>query len=233
MYHGRLLANPTPSSSSCMGCSSADSTADARTASLHSQKPQDTAFSSRKTPSEISQALTAHNSSAQITAEPSQRRSPAWAVGQAFPVVAGRLSFCVFSSHDDAKRRQKEQVTTHYLLTADYHLRYQPFAKDFGPVNLGVLHSFCRFMRKHWDEASRQRKEIIYYSVSTPNLGMHRLQLGRDVVITGWPFAAGVRQCTDKLCLPSISLSCCGARIYTRSGVGALWFNSRPSIRNV
>jgi hypothetical protein len=158
------------------------------------------------------------------SSEPSQRRpdrGSAWAVGHAFPVVAGRLSFAAFSSHDDANRRQDE-LSKKLVLTADYHLRYQAFAKDFGPISLGVLHSFCRFMRKHWDDSLRNKREMLYYTVIIisqkaiifPACHPQLQQFPHTFTNTGACFAAGICQCTDKLRLSACFFPCRGTWIH-------------------
>ena len=58
-------------------------------------------------------------------------------------LVPGRLAF--LSATAPTVRRIKESPGGEHLrfVSSDLHNMYHPFAQDFGPVNLGVVHRFC------------------------------------------------------------------------------------------
>jgi len=90
-----------------------------------------------------------------------------WRVGAIYPMVPGRLSFVVHSS-DEQTQEQINAFPRKYFFSADFQERYEPFCDDFGPVNLGVVHSFALFMRKYWHCQALQNRELVYYSDDTP-----------------------------------------------------------------
>ena len=53
------------------------------------------------------------------------------------PFISGRLYFAV------VKRPPSDTSRRHYFQT-DTTLQYEPFFKDFGPLNLGLLYRFCK-----------------------------------------------------------------------------------------
>jgi hypothetical protein len=82
-----------------------------------------------------------------------------------YNIMPDRLSFAIIRSHEEAVKCQAA-LPEKYLFTADFQELYRPLNRDFGPVNLGVIHSFCVFMRKML--ACSQGQELVYYSVSPP-----------------------------------------------------------------
>jgi hypothetical protein len=96
------------------------------------------------------------------------QREPSLFVGQIYSVVPGGLAFAAFASHSDAEACQ-EKFPHMLFVSGDFHDLYQPFSADFGPVNLGVIHSFCEFMRKFSDCP----KQVVYYSVCVTKLNFH------------------------------------------------------------
>ncbi len=86
-----------------------------------------------------------------------------WNVGEVYSIIPGRLSFAMFSTHKEAQDRQKASQDLLFV-SGEFQDLYLPFASDFGPVNLGVIHSFCQFLRSF----STCPNEVVYYSVSRP-----------------------------------------------------------------
>lgn len=86
-----------------------------------------------------------------------------WRVGAIYPVVPGRLSF-VAHVNERQTHEQIDAFPRKYFFSADFQERYEPFCMDFGPVNLGVVHSFCLFLRKYWNCNALQNRELVYYS---------------------------------------------------------------------
>jgi hypothetical protein len=60
--------------------------------------------------------------------------------------------------------------------------RYEPFAFDFGPVNLYVVNAFVTEMRKYWNCPELRSRELVYYCVSYP---MHTIHSARHVTLHG------------------------------------------------
>jgi hypothetical protein len=92
-------------------------------------------------------------------------------VGNVYSIVREKLSFAIIRSHDEAIQFQGA-LPDKYLFTADFQDLYKPINKDFGPVNIGIVHSFCMFMRKMFDCA--QGQELVYYSVCSLSCAFHR-----------------------------------------------------------
>lgn len=84
-----------------------------------------------------------------------------WTAGKVYSVLPGRLSFAAFHSHADARKCEQDVFPDKVFVSGDFQDLYQPFATDFGPVNLGVVHSFCEFLKTF----SNCSEEIVYYSV--------------------------------------------------------------------
>ena len=63
-------------------------------------------------------------------------------------LIRNRLAF-TSSSTDNIKGLKKsfENKEVAYI-TSELHHLYEPYAKDFGPVNLGILHRFCTALSK-------------------------------------------------------------------------------------
>lgn len=91
-------------------------------------------------------------------------------VGNVYTILQDKLSFAIIRSHDEAVRCQGA-LPEKYLFTADFQELYRPICHDFGPVNLGVIHSFSLFMRRMFECAGGQ--ELVYYSVSHPYFIIH------------------------------------------------------------
>ena len=51
-----------------------------------------------------------------------------------------------------------------FFFNIDNDLRYFPFNKDFGPLNLGQLYRFCSLLNSKLQSDRYKRKVIYYYS---------------------------------------------------------------------
>eukprot|EP00759_Apiculatamorpha_spiralis_P013297 PhF_6_TR19989/c0_g1_i1/m.29165/K06639/CDC14; cell division cycle 14 len=80
------------------------------------------------------------------------------ALGNVAEIIPGRLLFTSLCMHPES------DDTTQYL-TIDNDLIYAPFFADFGPLNLGMLVTFCRSLDSHLEAAKKTNKEIIFYSL--------------------------------------------------------------------
>lgn len=86
-----------------------------------------------------------------------------WRPGLIYTVVPGKLSFVVHTSLEHTQ----EMITTfpnRFFFSSSYHETYEPFCLDFGPVNLGVVYSFCLFVRDHQRCPTLMDTELVYYS---------------------------------------------------------------------
>jgi cell division cycle 14 len=92
-----------------------------------------------------------------------------WRVGAIYSVVPGRLSFVAHES-DQQTMEQIDAFPRKYFFSADFQERYQPYCNDFGPVNLGVVHAFCQFMRKYFNCQSLRNRELVYYTEPGPGV---------------------------------------------------------------
>jgi hypothetical protein len=48
------------------------------------------------------------------------------------------------------KTQPKPTLTTHYF-TPDVNFLYAPFFADFGPLNMGMIHSFCVLLERKFE----------------------------------------------------------------------------------
>ncbi len=58
-------------------------------------------------------------------------------------LIAGRLAFLSAPKSTIQKIKQSPDGEKSRFVSSDLHNRYHPFADDFGPVNLGIVHRFC------------------------------------------------------------------------------------------
>jgi len=80
-----------------------------------------------------------------------------------YPVIPGRLSYTAHTNND----MTRDEIRNHpalFFFSDDHQELYFPFCADFGPVNLGVVHSFCRMLRGVLAERELAHRELIYYS---------------------------------------------------------------------
>jgi len=83
--------------------------------------------------------------------------------GDVYPLIPGKLSFTVHDS-DAMTRRAIEKEPNLFFFSSDFHERYEPFCADFGPVNLGVVHSFCIFIDGYMSHKQLKDRTLIYYT---------------------------------------------------------------------
>ena len=57
---------------------------------------------------------------------------------------------------------KKVSDKTHFF-SIDRELVYEPFAADFGPLNLGLLYRYCKALRAKFDEPKLQNHMIVHY----------------------------------------------------------------------
>jgi hypothetical protein len=55
------------------------------------------------------------------------------------------------------RQRAQENNSALKFVSSDLHRRYFPLAADFGPVNLGVVHRFCKAMHKRMAECDGRK----------------------------------------------------------------------------
>uniref|UniRef100_A0A6U4KCZ2 protein-tyrosine-phosphatase n=1 Tax=Hemiselmis andersenii TaxID=464988 RepID=A0A6U4KCZ2_HEMAN len=91
-----------------------------------------------------------------------------WKTGHTLPLIPGRLSFGVHTSDAQTKSEIKKHPAL-FFFSSDFQERYEPFCADFGPVNLGIVHSFCGMMRGFMTDKRILSREIVYYTSSAPN----------------------------------------------------------------
>jgi len=102
-----------------------------------------------------------HDAPSRAASAPSQIRP--WRVGAIYPIIPGRLSYVVHRDEEQT-REHIDAFPRKYFFSADFQERYEPFCMDFGPVNLGVVHQFCTFMRRYWKCCALKERELVYYS---------------------------------------------------------------------
>ena len=74
-------------------------------------------------------------------------------------LIPNRLAFATGSSDDIKKMKQRMPILKARFMSSDLHRKYVPFAADFGPVNLGVVHRFCDAFAKR---LFKQEGQLVY-----------------------------------------------------------------------
>eukprot|EP00961_Rhodomonas_salina_P262986 3554036-Rhodomonas_salina.2 len=69
-----------------------------------------------------------------------------WGIGRLYTVIPGRLSFSVHLNDEMTIDKIKAHPDL-FFFSSYCQDEYTPFCRDFGPVNLGVVHRFCQYMR--------------------------------------------------------------------------------------
>ena len=76
------------------------------------------------------------------------------------PLIPDKLAFASGSAHEIHALKTYYQHANVIFITSDLHHKYVPFALDFGPVNLGIVHRFCVAMNKRLE---RLKSSLIVY----------------------------------------------------------------------
>jgi protein-tyrosine phosphatase len=63
-----------------------------------------------------------------------------------------------------AKPPTERQVPDLHFFTADNKLRYEPFASDFGPLNIGQIYVFCATLSSKLKDPALASQQIMFYS---------------------------------------------------------------------
>eukprot|EP00281_Chroomonas_sp_CCMP1168_P021964 CAMPEP_0206228476 /NCGR_PEP_ID=MMETSP0047_2-20121206/9189_1 /ASSEMBLY_ACC=CAM_ASM_000192 /TAXON_ID=195065 /ORGANISM="Chroomonas mesostigmatica_cf, Strain CCMP1168" /LENGTH=389 /DNA_ID=CAMNT_0053651721 /DNA_START=166 /DNA_END=1335 /DNA_ORIENTATION=+ len=83
-------------------------------------------------------------------------------VGEIYEILPGKLSFAVFTG-DDMTREYIQRHKKLFFFSANHQESYEPFCADFGPVNLGVVHDFCAYVRGFWEHPKLQHRQLVFY----------------------------------------------------------------------
>mmetsp|Transcript_28229 Transcript_28229/g.57267 ORF Transcript_28229/g.57267 Transcript_28229/m.57267 type:complete len:490 (+) Transcript_28229:112-1581(+) len=103
----------------------------------------------------------AHASSIPFDDQP-PRRSSNPDHGQLVPVIRGSLYFAMYQNSDDAANAKSD----FQYFTSSHHERYLPYNTEVGPVDLGVIVSFCNELQAHRSTLLDDSRPLVYYTVS-------------------------------------------------------------------
>ena len=80
-------------------------------------------------------------------------------------LIPNRLAYTCGNSDEIKILKQKMDGLKVRFISSDLHHKYVPFAADFGPVNLGIVHRFCEAFSKR---LLRQSGLLVYCFESSP-----------------------------------------------------------------
>ena len=106
-------------------------------------------------------------------------------VGDAVEVVPDLFYFIVTNRVDRVQR--SAAIRDHMAFTVDDSLKYEPFASDFGPLNLGQIYRFCKQVRYLLRLAEREDKKVYMYARDQPQNKANRAVLvgAYDILFRG------------------------------------------------
>ena len=77
-------------------------------------------------------------------------------------LIPGRLAFITADPLKFENLKKKFEDHSFRFVSSALHLQYSPFAADFGPVNIGVVHRFCRCLEHLM---SNQNNNLLVYCI--------------------------------------------------------------------
>ena len=83
--------------------------------------------------------------------------------GVSYPVIPGELSFAVHANQAETQRLAIENPSTMYF-TSRAHTEYNSYCQDFGPVDLGMVVSFCHDVRALLGSERAIGRHLVFYS---------------------------------------------------------------------
>jgi len=83
-------------------------------------------------------------------------------VGRSWEVIPGRLFFSIHRDEEHTIQLIKEHPSIFYF-SGWLQESYEGYCSDFGPVNLGSVVRFCRFMRERLHDPRLAKRQLVYY----------------------------------------------------------------------
>ena len=103
-------------------------------------------------------------------------------------LLEDRLAFMTGPSAEMSELKKAMAVKGFALVSSDLHNNYVPFAADFGPVNLGIVHRFCNAFMKRLSRTKDIGRVLVYCIENTAEAQANAsFLLGAFLVINfGW-----------------------------------------------
>eukprot|EP00802_Teleaulax_amphioxeia_P015657 Tamp_15750.p1 GENE.Tamp_15750~~Tamp_15750.p1 ORF type:complete len:358 (+),score=55.50 Tamp_15750:407-1480(+) len=89
----------------------------------------------------------------------SQKAEPQ--IDGAIEIIPGKFYWAVYDS------LPKDSDKFHFVYTTD-RFRYEPFYKDFGPLNLSQLWRYCHFIHEKISDTARSEQKIVHWTENDP-----------------------------------------------------------------
>jgi cell division cycle 14 len=86
--------------------------------------------------------------------------------------IKDRLYFVTLPSAPSARDKIPERMR--YFFTTDNELRYEPFHRDFGPLNMAMLFRYCTRLSMLLKSSAHRDKVIFHWTSSDPADAAHR-----------------------------------------------------------
>lgn len=88
-----------------------------------------------------------------------------WEVGSIYPVLPGRLYFCVSERNMQAKFSDE-----YFFFKSELAAEYRSYYKDFGPTKLSVVFRFCNLLHKMMSAKRYKDKKLVLQMQEMPEI---------------------------------------------------------------